>query len=96
MSKSVQFQVFFGGLANIYRYLILLVVRVWFLSDPDTDITTLIKGLGKTEIVIGTWSMMEYACFLLSTVSNELTGWQGGQILVFLFSTVHEKNCSVH
>ena len=45
LSKSVQFQVFFGGLANINRYLILLVDRVCFISDPDTDITSLIKGL---------------------------------------------------
>ena len=45
LSKSVQFQVFFGGLANINSYLILLVDRVCFISDPDTDITSLIKGL---------------------------------------------------
>ena len=44
LSKSVQFQVFFGGLANINRYLILLVDGVCFISDPDTDITSLIKG----------------------------------------------------
>ena len=41
----MQFQVFFGGLANINRYLILLVDRVCFISDPNTDITSLIKGL---------------------------------------------------
>ena len=51
LSKSVQFQVFFGGLANINRYLILLVDGVCFISDPDTDITSLIKGLEeKTNI----------------------------------------------
>ena len=50
MSKSVQFQVFFGGLANINRYLILLVDGVCFISDPDTDITSLIKGLEEEKI----------------------------------------------